>query len=126
MRFPIYFQSIDTDLGVVNHVRKLAVLLTIDAHVALRAGDQERTLEDIIALYDLSTHLDAIPATVAQLIAIAVRRFALETVQSCVAVDLLTDISCDDLIKDFKSTAILAIDGRNLCVTRWAGLYLSS
>lgn len=90
-RFPIHFQSIETLLPEVQSLRQVALLLFIDANVAIHTKERDRVVRDIVALYGLTKHADAVPFVVSRLVGISLRRLALDTLKQCIEIDLLQD-----------------------------------
>lgn len=91
VQFPILFQSTETLLPEVQNIRQLTRLVFVDCMVALHRKDNHRATEDIVTLFNLGDHADAVPFVVSRLVGIATRRLALESLQACIQVDLLND-----------------------------------
>lgn len=89
--FPIFFQASETHLSEVQSVRTVARLLQADCQLAMYQHDAARAANDIVAISELSKHVDAVPSIVSRLVGIALRRMSLEALQLAIAVDLLTD-----------------------------------
>ncbi len=89
--FPIYFQSNATLLPEVQGVRQLSTIVFVDAQEAIHVRDSDRAMQDILTLYYLANHVDAVPCLVAHLVGTANRRQALQVLQTCVEHDLLQD-----------------------------------
>jgi hypothetical protein len=87
--FPVAFQSTQTRLPESQNLRMAAWLLRLDAQVAIHRREQSRAFDDIVALFELSKHLDAMPFLVSKLVGNAVRRMALQSLQSAIRIDLL-------------------------------------
>lgn len=82
----------------------MALVVFVDSQVAIHLGDGQRALQDILALYGLANHVDAVPGVISHLVGIAVRRQALLAVQGCIEIDLLQDDQLqkvDEMIQDY-------------------------
>ncbi len=102
--FPIVFQSTETLVPEVQSMRTVAWLLRTDAQVALHLGESDRACEDIVALFELSKHVDAIPFVIPRLVGVAVRKLALQSLQNAIRLDALSDeqlIKIDDVIAGY-------------------------
>jgi len=89
--FPIVFQSTETMLPEVQSVRTVALLLRTDAQVALHLDESGRACDDIVSLFEVSKHVDAVPFVVSRLVGIAVRKLALQSLQNAIRLDTLSD-----------------------------------
>jgi hypothetical protein len=89
--FPIVFLSNETLLPEVQHIRTVAWLLRTDAQVAMYKMDRDRAFADIVALSELSKHVDSVPFVVSRLVGIAVRRLAMQSLQNAIRIDLFDD-----------------------------------
>ncbi len=94
--FPIVFQSTETLLPEVQSMRSVAWLLRTDAQVALHLEESDRVCEDIVTLFELSKHVDAVPFVVSRLVGIAVRKLALQSLQKAIQTNAL---SAEQLVK---------------------------
>lgn len=104
--FPIVFQSHETLLPEVQQIRAVAWLLRTDAQVAMFNRDRNRAFQDIVALSELSKHVDSVPFAVARLVGIAVRRLAMQSLQNAIRIDLLDDeqlVQIDRLVARYCS-----------------------
>ncbi|XZE45251.1 hypothetical protein SH467x_000485 [Pirellulaceae bacterium SH467] len=88
--FPIFFRANETLLTEVQSSRTIARLLRADCQVAMFKKDSVRTTEDLVAMFELSKHVDAVPSIVSRFVGIAFRRMALEALQHAIEIDLLT------------------------------------
>ncbi|MCA9190807.1 MAG: hypothetical protein KDB03_03555 [Planctomycetales bacterium] len=89
--FPILFQANETLLPEVQSTRTIARLLQADCQLAMYEKDAERAADDIVAMFELSKHVDAVPFVVSRLVGIAMRRMSLEALQHAIEIDSLRD-----------------------------------
>lgn len=123
VQFPIFFDSIETQLSELQGLREIGLLVSTDAHVAMHTGDGARAVRDCTALFDIGAHAEAVPGMIPRLVGIAIRQLAIEVLQRLVTHDLLSD----DQLRSFNQRL------KDHCQigTRWAdtlneerGLYL--
>lgn len=88
VRFPVDFSmGIYTPIPHTQESRRLARLLLLDAHVSAHAGDHDRTLKNVIAIFSLSDALRGEPTVISQLVRIALHAIG------CIALEELLPYS---------------------------------
>ncbi len=123
VQFPIFFDSMETLLPEVQSLRDLGRLVTIDAHVAIHAGDGTRAARDFELLYNLGDQADAVPGAIPRLVGIALRQLGLEVLQRLVTHDLLSDEQLHEIDRRLQSHCQIGTRWRDI-LSEERGLYL--
>jgi hypothetical protein len=122
-QFPIHFQANETLLPEVQSVRQLALVIFVDSQVAIHLRESNRATQDIVTLYSLANHVDAVPCAVSRLVGIAIRRLALQALQGCIEFDVLQAdqlLQLDGVIQNFCEVG----DRWHAVISEELGLYL--
>lgn len=89
VRYPIEFKSFDTPLPYLDHTRRAARMLMLDAILAARAGDADREFRAINAMFGCAISVRGEPFFVCQLVSIDIHERAVGHLQSAVEANRL-------------------------------------
>ena len=115
VRFPIYFESMNTLLPEVQDSRGLARLICLDAQVAIYLGDSQRAFDDFVTLHHLVRHVETVPFSICLLVTKSIKSMALSILQRGIEQDLFTDIQLEAIDKILLENCDIGEEWRMSC-----------
>lgn len=103
VRFPIKFQSFNTQILSIESGRSLQRLLSFETKIAIRDRDSQKTREGLSALLGLSIVVQGSPGIVSDLVAIAINGIATGELQSAMENDVLSENDLKQLLSEIQA-----------------------